>query len=171
MVGVSPILGTQQHHRHTDEDEHGKEFERETSHDERQPHQRLPDTRQTETPLLLFGFRDNIRHGGWGIGDGQRQRRRTRHIRKTRFQPCDRPPNDAEGQGFGSERASEHQRQFPRDIEQLVIGERIVRRPHDPVIERRKMRQRARQIGDLTGDIADLLRHRQQKLRAEAVRG
>ena len=89
---------------------------------------------------------------------------------KARFQQRHRPLDDAEDQPFGSEGAAEHQRQFPGDIEQLIIGGRIVGRSHDPVIERRKVRQRPRHIGDLVRDLADLLGHRQQELCAKAVR-
>jgi len=60
--------------------------------------------------------------------------------------------------------------QFPRDIEQLIIGGRIVGRSHDPVIERREVSQRPGHVGDLVRDLANLLGHRQQELRAKAIR-
>ena len=66
--------GTQQHHGDTDEDEHREQLERETPQHERQPEQRLPDARQTETPLMLFGLRGYIRRRGWRIDRGQRRR-------------------------------------------------------------------------------------------------
>jgi len=115
-------------------------------------------------------LRGYIRHGGRRIDHGQRLRRGTRRLRKARFQQRHRLLDETEDQPFGREGATEHQRQFPRDIEQLIISCGIVGRSHDPVIKRRKVRQRPRHIGDLAGDLADLLGHRQQELCAKAVR-
>ncbi len=153
-------LGTQQHRGDTDEDEHREQLERETSQHERQSDQRLPGARQTETPLKQPGLRGYIRRGGWRVDHGQRRRRGTRRLRKARFQPHHRPLDDTGDQPFGSEGATEHQPQFPRDIEQLIISGRIIGRLHDPVVERGKARQRPRHIGDLVRDLADLLGYR-----------
>jgi hypothetical protein len=81
-------------------------------------------------------------------------------LRKARFQQRHRPLDDTQDQPFGSEGATEHQREFPRDIEQLIISGRIIGRSHDPVVERWKVRQGPRHIGDLVRDLADLLGHR-----------
>ena len=171
MVARSPIAGAEQHRGDTDEDEHRQQFERETAQHEGQPDQRLPGARQAETPLLPRGRRGDVGHGGWRIGHRQRLHRGTRRLRKARFQQRHRPLDEAEDQPLGGEGADEHQRQLPGDIEQLIIGGRIVGGPHEPVIERPEMRQRPRHIGDLARDLADLLGHRQQELRAEAVGG
>ncbi len=120
--------------------------------------------------MLQLGFRDDIRHRRRRIGHGQRLHRGARGLRKPRFQQRHRPLDEAEDQPLGSKSADEHQRQFPGDIEQLMIGGRIVGGPHEPVIERPKMRQCPHHIGDLARDLADLLGHRKQKLCAEAVR-
>ena len=86
-----------------------------------------------------------------------------------RLEKRHRPLDQAEDHPFGDDGATEHQCEFPGDIEQLVIGCGIVGGAHDPVIERRKMRQRARDIGDLVREIVDLIGDRQQELGAEAV--
>ncbi len=162
--------GPQQHRGDADEDQYRKQLERETSQHERQPHQRLPGARQAEVPSMPFARRGDIRGRGGRIGQRQRLRRRRCSLRNARFQQRHRPLDQAENQPFAGQGATEHQRQFPGDIEQLIIGRWIVGGPHDPVIERRKVRQRPRDIGDLVRDIADLLGNRQQKLGAEAVR-
>ena len=119
---------------------------------------------------MQFGLRDDIRRGRRRIDRGQRLRRGTRRLRKACFQQRHRPLDETEDQPFGGEGATEHQRQFPGYIEQLIVSRGIVGGSHDPVIERRKVRQRPRHIGDLVRDLADLLGHRQQQLGAEAVR-
>ena len=123
---------------------------------ERQPDQRLPDARQAETPPMPLGLGGDVGRGGGRIGDRKRLHRRP--VRSARR----RASSSATGrlirrndQPFGGEGATEHQRQFPGDIEQLVIGGGIVGGAHDPVIERRKMRQRPRHVGDLARDFAD----------------
>ena len=171
MVAEIADLGAQQHRGDTDKDEHREQFKRETSEHEGQPDQRLPGARQTETPSLQRGRRGDVSRGGRRIGHRQRLHRGTRRLRKPRFQQRHRPLDEAEHQPLGGEGADEHQRQLPGDIEQLMIGGRIVGGPHEPVIERPEMRQRPRHIGDLARDLADLLGHRQQELRAKAVRG
>ncbi len=127
-------------------------------------------TKTTTGSSSGFARRGDIRGRGGRIGHRQRLRRRTCHLGNARFQQRHRPLDQAEDQPFGGQGAAEHQHQFPGDIEQLVIGRGIVGGLHDPVIERRKMRQRPRHIGDLVRDIADLLGHRQQELGAKAVR-
>ena len=164
-------LGAQQHRGDADEDQHRQQFEHQTPQHERQPDQRLPGARQTETPLMPFRLRGDIGGGGRRIGHRQRLRRRRARFAATRASSnATGRLMTAEHQPFGGEGAAEHQRQFPGDIEQLVIGGGIVGGSHDPVIERRKMRQRPRHVGDLARDLADLLGHRQQELGAEAVR-
>ena len=116
------------------------------------------------------GRRGNICGGGRRIGHRRRLHRSTRRLRKPRFQERDRPFDQAENQPLGSEGADEHQRQLPGDIEQLMIGGWIVGGSHEPVIERPIVHQRPRHVGDFARDLADLLGHRKQELRAKAIR-
>ena len=115
------------------------------------------------------GLGGDVSHGGWGIDCRQRLHRNNRRARQARFQQRYRPLEKAEYQPLGGEGATEHQRQFPRDIEQLTIGGRIVGGFHEPVIECLIMRQRPGHVRDLAGDLADLLGYRKQNLRAQAV--
>ena len=114
--------GAQQHRGDPDEDEHREQFKRETSEHEGQPDQRLPGARQAEPPLLQLGLRDDVSGRRWRIDDRQRLHRGTRGLRKPRFQKRHRPLDEAEHQPLGGKSADEHQRQLPRDIEQLMIG-------------------------------------------------
>ena len=136
MVGRSPIPVPSR--RDPDEDEHREQFKRKPSEHEGQPDQRLPGARQAETPPLQRGCSSDVIRRRRRIGHGQRLHWGTRCLRKPRFQKRHRPLDEAKDQPLGGKSADEHQRQFPRDIEQLMIGGRIVGGSHEPVIERRK---------------------------------
>jgi hypothetical protein len=119
--------------------------------------------------LLQLGLRDDVSSRRWRIDDRQRLYRGTRGLRKPRFQKRHRPLDEAERQPLGGKSADEHQRQLPGDIEQLVIGGWILGGAQEPPVERPIMRQRARYVGDLARDLADLLGHRKQELCAKTV--
>ena len=110
----------------------------------------------------------------FGLRCGRRRidrgpRRSTRCLRKACLEQRHRLLDKTEDQPLGGEGATEHQRQFPGYIEQLIVSRRIVGGSHDPIIKRWKVRHGPRHIGDVMGDLAELLGHRQQQLGAEAV--
>ena len=152
-------LSPQQHRGDADKDQHREQFDREAAKREWQAEQQLPGPRQAGTAPMQLRLGG---HGRWWIDDGKRLRGHTQDLRHARLQESDRTPDQAEDQPFGTEGAAEHQRQLPRDLDQKIIGSGIIRCPHDPVVERRKMRECPRHFGDLTRDFADLLRHRQE---------
>ncbi|MGY4545425.1 hypothetical protein ACVMDO_000854 [Bradyrhizobium sp. USDA 4513] len=162
-------LGAEQRGGDAAEHDDRQQFEQKAPKHEGQPDQRLPGPRQAEPAPLQLGRRRDVGNRRRRIDDGERLHRHARGLRQPRFQERDRPLDQAEHHPFGGQRAAEHQRQLPGDIDQEAIGDRIVGGTHEPVVERREMRQRARDVGDLARHLADLLGHHQQQLCAEAV--
>ena len=134
------------------------------------PFMLLGPAREAEMAPLARDLGRDVGCSGGRIDNSRHRHGHLRRLRHSRLKERDRPLDDAEDHPLGSQRATEHQRELPGDVEQLIVGIGIVGRAHDPVIKGGEMSQRPRDIGDLMRDVADLFGHRQQELRAEAVR-
>ncbi len=149
-----------------------QQCEHQSSGHKRQPNHGLPGASQCDAAPAQW---NRARHAGpgdrltcdFGV-DGVSDMRNA--MGDTGFQPRERTPDGACYQPFGDQGASQHQRELPGDVEEDVIGVGVGCGLLQPVPEQRKARNGLRGIGDLVGDVAELLGNREQKLCAEAVR-